>query len=189
MQHRERDIFLRLGKEAQEPLRHQRAHMVHEQLQLLEEGEAQINFVRHRMESEQRASLRILQSVSRERDLVRQEAYHLRDDYQRSERAALLPREEVEELIVLSSEAQKKTGEYFHDIHVRNLTESHPISPERDRALFEVGPFFENTEKRKHRRGVAGTNISQMKRKRWTLKASSKITLLGKTRQIKTISQ
>ena len=70
--------------------------MVREQHQLVEEGEAQRNVVRYQTESVQRASLRILESVSQERDRVRQEAQHLRDNNDRSEQAALLPREDVE---------------------------------------------------------------------------------------------
>ena len=52
--------------------------MVHEQHQLVEEGEAHRNVVRHHMEPEQRASLRILESPQ-ECDPVRQEAKHLRE--------------------------------------------------------------------------------------------------------------
>ena len=57
MQHRERDILFRLGR-------------AHEQHQLVQEGEAQLNFVRNRMESEQRTSLTILESLSQERDFA-----------------------------------------------------------------------------------------------------------------------
>ena len=53
--HRERDILLRLGNEAQERLRQQNAHTVHE---------------------------RLSNPVSQERDLVRQRAQHLRDNCQ-----------------------------------------------------------------------------------------------------------
>ena len=79
MQHRERDILLRLGEEAQDALWQQRAYMVHEQHHFVEEGEAAIHVIRYQMESEQRASLRILESVSQDRDFVRQKAQHLRD--------------------------------------------------------------------------------------------------------------
>ena len=61
-----------------------------------------------------RASLVIFESVSQERDFVRQEAQHLRDHYDRSEQAALFPTEDVEDLIFQLSEA-RKTGKYFHD--------------------------------------------------------------------------
>ena len=70
--------------------RKERAHVVHERHQLVEKGEPQIHFFRHQVESERLASLRILESVSQEPDLVRQEAQHLRDNYHRSEQAALL---------------------------------------------------------------------------------------------------
>ena len=85
------EMFLRLGYEAQEGLRQQRAQMVHEQRQLVEEGEAQKQFVRRQMESEQRAYLMILESVSQESDIVRQEAQHLRDNFHRTEQSLLLP--------------------------------------------------------------------------------------------------
>ena len=81
--------------EAQEAPRQQRTHMVHEQHQLVA-GEAQINFDRYQMELVKRACLRILKSVSHERDFVRQEAQHLHDHYDRSEQAALLPGKDVE---------------------------------------------------------------------------------------------
>ena len=73
-----------------------------EQHQLVDEGEAQTHCVRHKMESGQRASLRVLESVSQERDLVRQEALHLHDNYHRAEQAAPLPGEEFDELIHFS---------------------------------------------------------------------------------------
>ena len=114
----------------------QRAHMVHEQHQLVDEGEAQTHCVRHRMESEHRASFRILESVSKERDLVRQEALHLHDNYHRSEQAALLPGEDVDEFTFQFGET-RQTGEYFHDVHERNLTESHRIAALRDRSKLE----------------------------------------------------
>ena len=56
IQHKERKMFLRLGDEAQDKLRQQKAHRVHEQHQLVEEGEARIHFNRHQVESEQRAA-------------------------------------------------------------------------------------------------------------------------------------
>ena len=65
MQQRETCVLLRLGTEPQEALRQQRAHMVHEQHQLVQEGEAQISFVLRCMESEQRASLRMHESTHR----------------------------------------------------------------------------------------------------------------------------
>ena len=49
-------ILLRLGAQAQDALRQQRAHMAHEQ---------------HQLAQEQRASLRIIESVTQERDVVR----------------------------------------------------------------------------------------------------------------------
>ena len=100
MQQRGRDILFRLGNEVQDALRQQRAHMVHEQHQCVQEGEAQLDFVRRQMESEQRSSLRILELFLQERDLVRQEAQNLRDTEHRSEQAAVLSRAEVEELTV-----------------------------------------------------------------------------------------
>ena len=84
MQHRERDMFLRLGNGAQDAFRQERTHMVHEQHRIVEEEEARINFVPNHMESEQPAPLSILESVAQKRDLVRQ-AQNLRD---RSEQSA-----------------------------------------------------------------------------------------------------
>ena len=49
-------------------------------------------------ESEQRASLRILESVSQERDLVRKETHSLRDTYHRSEKGAQVPTDDVEDV-------------------------------------------------------------------------------------------
>ena len=66
VQHRERLVFLRLCNEAQ-----QRAHMVHEQHQFVAEEDAQIHVVRHQYGFGQRASLRILASVSQECDVTR----------------------------------------------------------------------------------------------------------------------
>ncbi len=111
MQQRERDIFLRLGNEVHETLRQQRAHMVHDQQQLVQEGEAKINFVRLLVESEQRASWRTLESVSQ--DMVRQEAQHFRDGYLRSESAAHLFGDEVQPLTLKLQEA-RESSEYFH---------------------------------------------------------------------------
>ena len=56
IQHNERKMFLRLGDETQDKLRQQKAHRVHEQHQLAEEGEARIHFDRQQVESEQRAA-------------------------------------------------------------------------------------------------------------------------------------
>ena len=67
IQHYERKMFLRLGDETQDKLRQQKAHAVHEQHQLAEEGEARIHFDRQQVESEQRAALRILESVLQKR--------------------------------------------------------------------------------------------------------------------------
>ena len=65
--------------------------MVHEQNQTVQEGEAQIHFVRHQMESEQGASVGLIEAISR--DIVCQDAHNVRDIYQTSESAAQLPRE------------------------------------------------------------------------------------------------
>ena len=70
--------------------------MGHVQQQLFEEREAEIHFVRHQMVWEQRASLRILESVSQEPDFVRQEAQTFRSRYQRPEQVAQLTRVGVE---------------------------------------------------------------------------------------------
>ena len=99
------------------------------------------------MESEQPAFLRNLVSVSQERELVRQEAQHLRDNNHRSEQAARLPTEGVPTaLIFLFSEARKHV-ETFHDVH------GHRIAAARDRAMFKVELFFENYEETPARRG------------------------------------
>ena len=66
IQQRERDILFRLGDGSQDALRQQRTHTVHEQNQLVQEGEAQIDFCLRQMESQQRATLRNLKtSVTR----------------------------------------------------------------------------------------------------------------------------
>ena len=51
MQHRERDILLGAEK-PKTPFGSKGAHMVYEQPQLVREGEAQLNFVRHQVESD-----------------------------------------------------------------------------------------------------------------------------------------
>ena len=76
--------------------------------------------------------------MSRERDLVRQETQHLRDNYHSSEQAAPLAKEEVEEANVQLSEARK--SRYFHDKNERKVTENHRIAAESNRSIFE-GPF------------------------------------------------
>ena len=98
VRHSERTMFFRVGNETQEAPRQQRAHMVHEQHQLVEEGEAHRNVARHHMESEQRASLRILESVPQECDptLFVRRPNIFANNYHRAEQAALLSREEVE---------------------------------------------------------------------------------------------
>ena len=53
--------------------------MLREQNQLVQEGEAQINVVHHQMESEQRAFLMILETVSQDREVVCQEEQNFRD--------------------------------------------------------------------------------------------------------------
>ena len=99
MLNRERHIFLRHGNDAQEALRQQRTHMVHEQRHFVEEGEDQTNFVRHQIASEQRASSRIFESVSQDRDFHRQEAQNVHDIRRRSESTAELTRKEVQSFI------------------------------------------------------------------------------------------
>ena len=88
MHQRGRDILFRLGNEAQDALRQER--MVHEQNQFVQKGEAQINFVRHQLESEQRAPMWVLEAVSPDRDIVRRAAPNSGDIQQRSESAAQL---------------------------------------------------------------------------------------------------
>ena len=53
--------------------------MVHKENQFAQEGEAQASFFLDQMESEQRPSWRILESVSQDRDFVRQEASNFWD--------------------------------------------------------------------------------------------------------------
>ena len=88
--------FFRLGNEAQDGLRQKRAHMVHEQNRIVPEREAQIQFVRYQMESEQRTTVRILESVSQDRDTVRHETQQIWEADQRSESAAQLLKAEVQ---------------------------------------------------------------------------------------------
>ena len=66
--------FFDMAAKCQEALQQQRAHVVHEQHQLVQEREAQINFVVCQKESGRRASLGILESVSKDCEIVRQEA-------------------------------------------------------------------------------------------------------------------
>ena len=130
------------------------------------------------MESEQLAYLRILESVSRERDLFRQEARHHRDNDHRSEQAAQVSTEEVEYLTVQLIEA-RTTSEYFHDVHGRNLVESHRIAAEGDREWSKDDRFLREIKKRKRRARRGRRQSSNAIRKRWTLRAFSKMILLG----------
>ena len=52
-------------------------------------------FVRHHMDSEQRASMGMLEAVSPDRDVVRQETHNFSDIYQISESAAQFTRAEL----------------------------------------------------------------------------------------------
>ena len=65
------------------------------------------------MQSEQR------ESVSRDRDIFRQEAHHLLDVSQRPEADAHITRAEVDAFTHQLSEA-RETSEYFHDLRERN---------------------------------------------------------------------
>ena len=167
-------MFFRHAHKSQEAFRQQRAHMVHELHQLVEEGSS-INKCRsasngikwHRSNEH---LLRILESASQKRDFDRREAQHLRDNCHRSEQAGLLSREEVEHVNFPLNEA-RNTGEYSHNIHEINLTGSHRIATERDRALFQGRAILRSCEEEK--------NTSETRKsKRWTLKVFSKITLL-----------
>ena len=81
--------YFRVGSEAQLALRERSAHKADKQTQLVE-GETQIHFFLHQMESEQRAPMMILESVSQNREIVRQEAQHFRGVYQRLDSVAQL---------------------------------------------------------------------------------------------------
>ena len=76
--------------------------------------------------SEQRASLKIIESVSQERALVRQETQDLLDNYHKSEQPALLRKEESESTTFQLSEVRKTSG-----------TASHQIAAESGRAMLE----------------------------------------------------
>ena len=97
-------------------------------------GEAQTRVVRHPMESEQRASFRILEAVSQDRD-IRQEAQTSRDVRQRSEHIRYVK--------------LQKTSEHFHDTNERNIAESHRIVADRDQAVFKGRPFLHTNAEEK----------------------------------------
>ena len=69
----------------------------------------------------------------------------------------LLPRREVEQVNSHLDEA-RKTSEYLHDLHERNLNEDHRTATERDRRMFNGRAFLRKFEEEKHERGLAGTN-------------------------------
>ena len=102
MQNSERErLLLRIDSEAPDALE-QRAHVVHEQQQPVEEGEAHLNVVRHQMESGHVAFAHL-------------ERQRIRDNFHRSEQAAQVLREEVEGFTFHSREA-RNTSEDFHNI-------------------------------------------------------------------------
>ena len=117
--------------------------MAHEQHQVFADGEAKINVVRHQLESQQRAPLRILESTSKERDIVLQQARRSRDSRMRSESAAQVPRDEVQ---VLTHQLQDalKSNVYFHNLNERNFAGCHRIIADREpavigeRAMYQV---------------------------------------------------
>ena len=90
MQHRDRDNFLRHSTEVQET-----TCGTSNVNSLKREKPKSINFFRHQLESEQRPSSRILESVPQERDHVRQEPQNCRYSYHRSKQAAHFTRAEV----------------------------------------------------------------------------------------------
>ena len=142
MQHRERDVLLRLGNQAQDALGQQRTHMAHERHQLVQGGEAQLNFVRHPMKSEQRASW------SHRHVTLLARRQHLLDNDHRSEQTAQLNREVVEGLTFSLKRGSKKVS-IFHHMNERHLAESHRFVAERGRVMFEGQPSLENAKKRK----------------------------------------
>ena len=88
MQQRETCVFLRLGTEPQEALRQQRAHMVHEQHQLVQERRSSNKF-RSALHGIGAASVFEDPRInSQERDVLRQEARHFQDAHQRFDQAA-----------------------------------------------------------------------------------------------------
>ena len=111
------------------------------------------------MESEQRAYLRILESVSQEPDIVRQEAQKLRDNYHKKLNHDLVSHVRLE-----------KQVSAFHETPERSLQEGHRIAAERDRAMFERSSHSSNIRGRETQARHDGTHLSEPKRKRWTLK-------------------
>ena len=107
--------------------------MVNNRNQRAQEGVDQINSIRRPMESEQQASLRILETVSQDREIVRQQTQKFRAISQRSELAALFPRAEVQTLTHQVHEA-RETSECFLNLNVRTLAERHRIVAQRNRA-------------------------------------------------------
>ena len=117
-------------------------HMVHEQHQLVEEGAAQKHVVRHQMETEQRAYLRIRNQSHRNVTLFLRKYNILATTitgpkhYHRSEQAALLTSAEVQSWTRQLKEA-RGPSENFQNLNERNLAESHRHIADRDRALIE----------------------------------------------------
>ena len=88
MQQRDTCVLLRLDTEPQEALRQQRAHMVHEQHQLVQERRS-TNKCRSELHGIRATSVfEDARINSQDRDVVRQEARHFREAHERSEQAA-----------------------------------------------------------------------------------------------------
>ena len=67
----------------------------------------------------------------------------------------------------------------FTHIHERNFAESRRIAAERNRAMFAGGAILRKGEEEKNQANRVRKYLSEAQKERWTLKASSKIILLG----------
>ena len=101
MQQREQHIIFRLGNGASDARWQQRAHG----------ARATSTRLRRRTPNH-------LESVSQDRSLVRQEAQHFRDRYERSESAAQFPKADVQTLTHQLNES-RETSEYLHNLNAR----------------------------------------------------------------------
>ena len=105
-------ILFRIGNEAQAALRHQRAHILPEHQQLVQEGDAQGYFIWHPVDYEQRTCKWQLEEVVRDRDLVREESIHFRQMCERSEISARLRVTKGVQTLSPKLEAARDTSEY-----------------------------------------------------------------------------
>ena len=165
MQRRHRVIHFRHGNKAQHPLLAEKSpYGARAKSTRSKKREAQLRVVRRQMESEQRTSTMILESVSQDRDIVCQEALNARDIFQKSERAAQLPRTEVQNLTHHSSRKLEKSVSTFTICMKESLRKTTNLLLKEIEHQSKNQRFFSRTLRLKN-----GETSSDPTKKRWTL--------------------